>query len=421
MNENKFISNRAHTRIKYEPLRVSCQLVCITPQSPCAQSVNTTLDSPEWEPDRELSPTVVLPEIRVIDRNGVFPRGAGNASLSLDSLKWTVDGDPIADVWTMGDDADYTLVTDGDERGAIRIYKNLPAGAKAVLRFRGKMLDWRTGIVYQVESDDMPLTCTDKGEDQWKCSVDKPVVDYDPYKDTMLLYDYRQARGLSVVGTRADNDNGKGFEQRINVVLALGTKEQTNLPEGVTMRVVKTGTSTALTAGSAESPELMKATYPTVTFDMRLIDKASYDIQFVMDGKVICHASVGLSTKCTMPTAGKPESNTDITTGMNQYMNNVLLLAYGQEIVHPELLYNIQWHTQAKTTDINGNYIADAVKDWQRGESMQATIRDIGMGSKEADSCFELWFDVDAWGALNLLTDESGNVLTDESGNMLIG
>ena len=162
MNENKFISNRTHTRIKFEPLRTSCQLVCITPQSPCAQSVNTMLASPEWEPDRTLSPTVILPRVRVNDRDKVFPSDAGNASLSLDAMEWTVDGNAISEVWTAGEDADYTILTEGDERGALKVYKNLNAGEKAVLRFKGKLLDWRTGIVYNVDSDGIAITSTDK-------------------------------------------------------------------------------------------------------------------------------------------------------------------------------------------------------------------------------------------------------------------
>ena len=45
----------------------------------------------------------------------------------------------------------------------------------------------------------------------------------------------------------------------------------------------------------------------------------------------------------------------------------------------------------------------------------------IGMGSREQDSSMMLWFDADAWDALDVLADENGNVLTDSEGAILIG
>ena len=421
MNENKFISNRTHTRIKFEPLRTSCQLVCITPQSPCAQSVNTMLASPEWEPDRTLSPTVILPRVRVNDRDKVFPSDAGNASLSLDAMEWTVDGNAISEVWTAGEDADYTILTEGDERGALKVYKNLNAGEKAVLRFKGKLFDWRTGIVYNVESDGIALTSTDKGADKWSCSVDKPIIEYDPYKDRLLAYDYRAARGMSVIGTRDDNKDGKSFEQTVNVVLTQGTKELDALPEGLTMQVVKNGTTTVLEPGAETSAYIIAASYPNVTFDMRMIDKAEMDIQFVKDKKVICHSAIGLSTVCTMPTSGRPANGADIPTQLKQYVNRALVYVNGALVDNPELLYGIQWHTQTRKQQSDGTYTDDVQKNWQRGEYMQVNVSDIGMGSREQDSSMMLWFDADAWDALDVLADENGNVLTDSEGAILIG
>ena len=52
MNENKIYSQRQHSRVVFSPLRTSCSLRCLTPQSPLTQSVNTYLATPEYEPDR---------------------------------------------------------------------------------------------------------------------------------------------------------------------------------------------------------------------------------------------------------------------------------------------------------------------------------------------------------------------------------
>ena len=206
MNENTFQSKRGHTRVKFEPLNVSCSLVCLTPHSPMAQVINTTLSPIEYEPDRSKTPTLVLPEVRALDLDNVFHHGAANQYLTLDSLEWMVDGKPINSTnsgWKEG--VDYEIIkTEDDTRGALKIFKNLGANEKAVLHFKGKFLDWRTGIILDVESGDEALICTDKGENIMQCHIDKPVIEYDPLFDDLLLYDYKVASGTSVNGSRAD-------------------------------------------------------------------------------------------------------------------------------------------------------------------------------------------------------------------------
>ena len=245
MSVNTFQSKRGHTRVKFEPLNVSCSLVCLTPQAPMAQVVNTTLSPIEYEPDRSVAPTLILPEVRAIDLDNVFQHGAVNQYLTLDSLEWTVDGKSINSVWTEG--VDYEIIkTEDDTRGALKVFKNLGASEKAVLHFKGKFLDWRTGIIIDVDSGDAALTCTDKGDDIMDCHIDKPVVEYDPLFDDLLLYDYKMARGIPVNGARADYINGKSFEQTVNVVLTDGTKECATIPAGISMKLVKLGSDTAL-------------------------------------------------------------------------------------------------------------------------------------------------------------------------------
>ena len=324
MNENTFQSKRGHTRVKFEPLNVSCSLVCLTPQSPMAQVINTTLSPIEYEPDRSVSPTLVLPEVRAIDLDNVFQHGAVNQYITLNRLDWSVDSKPISSVWKEG--VDYEIIkTEDDTRGALKVFKNLGANEKAVLHFKGKFLDWRTGIILDVESGDAALTCTDKGEDIMQCHIDKPVVEYDPMYDDLLLYDYKLARGITVQGSRADYINGKSFEQTINVVLTDGTIECATLPDGISMKLVKLGSDTALVANSEATPEVMEISYPNIKFDMRLIDKADYEVQFVKDSTIICRATIGLHTSCTMPVFGQGISGADIAVSQNEYYNSVLL------------------------------------------------------------------------------------------------
>ena len=418
MNENIFQSKRGHTRVKFEPLNVSCSLVCLTPQSPMAQVINTTLSPIEYEPDRSDTPTLILPEVRAIDLDNVFQHGAVNQYLTLDSLEWTVDGKSINSVWTEG--VDYEIIkTEDDTRGALKVFKNLGANEKAVLHFKGKFFDWRTGIILDVESGDEALICTDKGENIMQCHIDKPVIEYDPLFDDLLLYDYKKAREISVYGSRADYINGKSFEQTINVVLTDGTTECATLPDGISMKLVKLGSDTALVANSEENPEVMEISYPNIKFDMRLIDKADYEVQFLKGSTMVCRATIGLHTSCTMPVLGQGAIGSDIAASQKEYFNSVLLNLADRQVEYPELYYLIQWFTQAKYND-NGTWKYAAQKAWQRGVSMAAPVADLGIGLTHNNSFFDFWFELEAHKPCQLLTDEEGLILTDENGNLLI-
>lgn len=418
MSVNTFQSQRNHTRVKFEPLTVSCSLVCLTPQSPATQSINTTLIPIEYEPNRNESPTVIFPDVRANDMDNVFKHGSANEYLSLDSLKWQVDGKDIKEVWTVG--TDYEIVTDAsDTRGALRVKKNLAANEKAVLRFFGEFFDWRTGIVYKVESDEIALTCTDKGEDAMQCHVDKPLIEYDPLFDDLLLYDYKVANNITVQGSRESYKNGKSFEQTVNVLLTSGTTELTSLPTGTTMRLVKVGSTTPIVANSEANPEVTGISFPNISFDMRLVSKEEYSVQFLKNTKVIASATIGLQTNTTMPTFGKPAYSADIAASQTEYFNSVLLNLSDRIVEYPELYYIIEWFTQAKYND-NGTWKYAAEKTWQRGVNMEAAVADLGIGITHNDSYFDIWFDVNPHSACELVADEDNAVLTDEKGVMLI-
>lgn len=404
--------------MKFEPLNVSCSLVCLTPQSPMAQVINTTLSPIEYEPDRSDTPTLILPEVRAIDLDNVFQHGAVNQYLTLDKMEWTVDGKSINSVWTEG--VDYEIIkTEDDTRGALKVFKNLGANEKAVLHFKGKFLDWRTGIILDVESGDAALICTDKGENIMQCHIDKPVIEYDPLFDDLLLYDYKKAREISVYGSRADYINGKSFEQTINVVLTDGTTECATLPDGISMKLVKLGSDTALVANSEENPEVMEISYPNIKFDMRLIDKADYEVQFLKGSTIVCRATIGLHTSCTMPVLGQGAIGSDIAASQKEYFNSVLLNLADRQVEYPELYYLIQWFTQAKYND-NGTWKYAAQKTWQRGVNLEAAVSDLGIGLTQNNSFFDFWFELEAHKPCQLLTDENGLILTDEDGNFLI-
>ena len=421
MNENTFASRRTHTRVKFSPLTVSCQLVCLTPQSPAAQTVNTLVTPPQYEPNRALSPTAIFPDVRAVDPDNIFPHGPANKYLSLDvgGIAWYVNEQPIADVWEP--DVDFTIdQSDTDTRGTLLVKKTLPASDKAVLHFKGTFLDWRTGIAYTVESDDLALTCTDKGADAVQCYVDKPLIVYDPLFDNLLLYEYKASRGLTASGNRDDYKDGKCYEQDVNVILTIGTKQVESLSgTGYKMRVARLGTEIPLTPNSESAPELTFASYPRISFDMRLVAKGEYEVQFVKDKKVVARSPIGIRTQVTMPTDGQGLRGADIAASQKTYANTAIINVRDRLVEYPELYYLIRWFTQAQYND-NGVWKYAKEKEWQHGTNMLVEVADLGIGTTKNDSFFDYWFTVDAHPTATLCTDEAGSVLTDEEGNFLI-
>lgn len=414
MANNTFTSQRTHTRIKFEPLNLTCSLVCLTPQSPVTQTINTLLSPVQYEPDRTLTPTLVLPEVRVIDVNNIFEKGAANKFLSLDTLQWYIDEEPIETVWEEGIDYDI-LTTEDANRGALKIYKNLNGSESAVLHFTGEFLDWRTGIVYQVESDDMALTCTDKGESTYRCSVDKPLIEYDPLYDDLLVYEHKKGIGEPVIGTREDYLKGHCYDTNVRILLVCGSAEITELPSEIDFKLVDLTTGEELSVGGANSDEIVALSPTNIHFDLRMVERREYDAQFWSGDKMIAHATIGIHRKVTMPTEGYPAFNADLTTGQKMYNNRVLLTLGDRTIEYPELYYGIQWYTQSRTLLGVNDPIA-----WQRGEYLYAPIEEIGVGTTVNDAYFEVWFDLTEQSASSIMCDETGEVLLDEDDEILI-
>lgn len=423
MKENTFTSQRLHTRIKFEPLTTSCHLVCLTPQSPCTQVANTLGSTPEYEPDRSKTPTKIFPDVRANDPDKVFTSGPANKYLSKDDMVWYVNGKKISEVWKEG--TDYAIDTsDSQDRGMLTVNKNIPSSEKAVLTFEGKFLDWRTAAIYAVKSNDMPLTTTNKGADEISCSVDKTNIVYNPLLDKLLLYEYKTARGITISGNRNSYIDGKCYEQTVNILLNSGTKQLSALPTGMSMRLVEKGTDTAIAANSTAFPEVTSISFEKVTFDMRMIDSAQYEVQFIKDNNIVRRATISLTTKLTMPNSqSQPKRAADLPRSMKVYFNSAVINTNDGYPEYPEAIYMIKWFTQAKcnagSTD-SPNWKYDKAKTWQRGMDMFADVSELGLGVTSDDSYFDIYFTADPHPKRRLLTLSDGTILTDKDGIPLI-
>lgn len=418
MNENKIYSQRQHSRVVFSPLRTSCSLRCLTPQSPLTQSVNTYLATPEYEPDRSKTFTAVLPEIKTIDPDGIFLNGQANSFLSIDSMAWYIDNTKIPNSsWVAGTHYDI-LTTADDTRGMLKIYKNIPAGEKHSIKFRGEFLDWRTNIVYSVESNELEMSTTDKGSDVYSCSVDRTSIEYDPFYDTLLKEEYLVGKGLqSSVSTAAKNDP-KSYIQSVNINLTYGLKQLTALPSGMSCRLVYLGTTTVVGTSTA-TPELTSKTALKYTFDCRLIGKKSYEWQLMQGSTIVTRVAFSITRKLTMPTVLKPMYNADIVPSLTFYNNKAFVGLDDRIVNYPELLYIMKWYTIARI--YKDNVWTDGGKvEWQRGELISADIDKIGIGHTASNSYFDVGIELEPMPVCELLLDDDGSLLLDDNGGRLI-
>lgn len=406
----------------FTPLDVTCSLVCMTPQSPVTQDSNSLIG--EYEPNREGdagTPCIVKPDVEVHDRDGVFPVGCANERLALDSMVWKMNGVDISMIseWS----GKYEIIQTADEnRGCLKIKKNVAPSEKWVISFEGKFEDWRSGVVMDVRSEnEMVLKTTDKGSNKMSCSIDSPSVKYDPLDDDLLLYDYMSANGYSVSGTRSSKINGKSFEREFNVILTDGKNPQSSLPNGVSMGLYKKDGISALIANSESSPELLSISYPKIKMDLRIIDIGEYEVRFMKSGETIAKSSLSIIRKMAPLFEAIPKNGADLILGQEEYYNDSIVNLNDRTVTYPELYYDIQWYTQARVYDSSSSswkYGSEVMRN--SSKKMRCDVNDLGIGRTKNDNYFGIWFDISERDACDLLGDEDDNVLGDENGEILI-
>ena len=428
----KIQSQKRHTRIVFKPLSTSCELECLTPHSPLLQTLVINAGQPHYDPNRSaLSPTVVFPDVRAHDDDGVFVQGPANAYLSTleGALVWELDGNPIeTSGWKLSTDngvtGDYWIdQTPGDHRGTLKIYKNIPPEETHTLRFKGRFVDPRTNLTYKVESNVVRLSTSKKGDDTLACNVLQPHIKYDPLLDRLLVFDYKKARGLLTKGeTRESCLDNNSYEHEVKVDFSVGKEIVTQLPADIRMELALAGQSAPIVP-SAAHPEIISIGYPVVKIDLRMIPKGSFEIRFMRGSQKVAWGYFDVEFSPSYPTTADPTGALNISPRQKMYVNSALLNLGKRWIEFPELYYDLAWFTQGrvkKTVKGQVVYELGPVKAWQHGENMAALIAEMELGNTYKDACFDLWFDVEAHPVRSLTTDEAGNVLTDENGNFLI-
>lgn len=111
-------------QLRVPPMSVSLSLYSV--KTPTEQTYNSTTD--EYLPDRELTPTILFPEVTIADPSGMITE-KGNRLLS--EVQWLCNGNPIS-----GSDLQVDDTPNSATRGLLKVYRN-GSDEGLLLEFRG--------------------------------------------------------------------------------------------------------------------------------------------------------------------------------------------------------------------------------------------------------------------------------------------
>ena len=183
-------------RRDYQPLSVAASIVVVSnSDSPLTQVYDELLNV--FQPNRTLTPLVLMPRIELTAKDGSLQRNLTNADIAADSMKWLLNGKDIktVDGWK---DAVQINTTATDKRGQIVISRNVMPSEVYALSFECDVPDTRTNKVVHIAIEPVLLTTTDHSEDDWEISVNGAHnVVYNPIVDMLAEMEYEMAQGIA--------------------------------------------------------------------------------------------------------------------------------------------------------------------------------------------------------------------------------
>lgn len=388
----------------YEPLDVSQRLVCLTDGSPATQVYNT--DTGEYEPNREITPTVVYPDITAWASDNSWANKQCNSI--LDEMIWKVNGVDITTIASWK--GKYEILQDGSMRGALKVMRNLSREERCSLTFSSVIPDYRLQTRLKVDTEELILSTFNKTEDTYGLSFgDADKILYNPLNDKLALYDYKVAHGLITFSNDDRNAcyDGNQYERTIPLHVFKGTKEVTT---GFTIKVFKVASATSLVDVSSGYSEVFKVTTSEVGFDLRAIESGDYVIRVLIGNNVVAQRQISFG-RTYQDFEAEVLNLTAIYNDDKQKKHKALITIDKNEVECPESVFNIQWFTKA--IDVLNN--ATTEKLWNVGGTVVYDIDKTGVGNTINDGIHVL-YDASFKGALQDATDKDGNVYTNAEG-----
>ncbi len=406
---------RKRIRKDFAPLNAAVSLVCRTNGSPMTQTFNGKTGS--YEPNRQLTPTVILPQVTVNANDGSLSSPYGNAMLA--SMQWLVNGVDITTIEDApGEEAqykwqgNYTIRMDGSNRGALELRRNVKVSEKFELQFKGVIADQRLGVTIPIETDTVTLATNDASEDDYAISLgEDTIIQYDPSKDRLHRYNYKVAHGLTTADpqTEVDVTDENAYRRDIPVFLYRGASLCT---EAFTFKVYRVNSTTSFTLidPTADDNELIEVTQNSITLDLRLITKADYLVRAYIANKEVARQQFSVNRLYPVYRI-RTTNGTAIAPDEIERYDEAMVDCDGNVVECPESIIKMIWKTDtAAKTGVTHN----------EGGTTLFMLEKTGIGNTYTDDWLDTYIDAEHKPAHGIAADSSGNIYTDENGTPYI-
>lgn len=133
----------ARFQVVFTPLEPIVTMITVASQL----SQEHDVDTGEFTPDRRIVPTIIQPNVVIIDPDGIIVNGLKNKDLLSTSVKWYKGSISSANE-ILASDTDYTIdKTSTDTRGRITVKRNVPTSSPLVLVFAATFTDVVSGSI----------------------------------------------------------------------------------------------------------------------------------------------------------------------------------------------------------------------------------------------------------------------------------
>lgn len=402
-------SGKKRIRIDYAPLTVAVSILNITPNCPVVQTFNGFTN--QYEPNREITPTVILPQVVASASDGSW--GDPHSNHALADMKWFVDGEDIS---TLSDWENlYEINQNGSLRGAIHIKRNLPPGKQVSLHFEGVLADNRLGVNIPIKTEPIVLSTSDKSQNMYSLSIGTDEnIQYNPFKDRLFLYEYKVAQGLmsESATTRKKANTPNSYECKIPIHVFCGDEE---MKTGYSVKLFRVsaglGGAASLTELTTDDDEVDEISPSAIILDLRLVQKSDYMIKaYAENNREVAQIQISISRANPKYTV-RYSNGTDISPFDTQRYDEVMVDNDGNVVECPGSIIKFIWKCDSankKNVELN------------EGDRTQFLLSVTGIGNSYNDSWIELWVDSGLKDAHKVATDEEGNEYVNEKGETII-
>lgn len=397
-------------RRDYQPLSVAASIVVVSnSDSPLTQVYDELLNV--FQPNRTLTPLVLMPRIELTAKDGSLQRNLTNADIAADSMKWLLNGKDIktVDGWK---DAVQINTTATDKRGQIVISRNVMPSEVYALSFECDVPDTRTNKVVHIVIEPVLLTTTDHSEDDWEISVNGAHnVVYNPIVDMLAEMEYEMAQGIAAYNDTQLSEARKSadsYVQQWNVIVRKGKAEAPTDLYTVNYYIHEGSKKVLLTDNNLGDYPITSISQKSLMVDLRMITNETFTIEVVSSlERTVAMITLGAARRME-PVTWDYLNKTAAQATEDMRDDRALARAASGMVKYPERTHHILWFV----TDARGiNH------ELNMGATTRYSLKKYGLTDTATISEFIATEDKPPY--VRAITNE-GAVLTDNQGREFI-